>query len=253
MLAEQRRALILAEINRTGGVRIADLPGCLGVSGVTARRDVEALADRGLVARVRGGALALVPGGAPGPAGRQRARLAIARSAAALVRPAEAIGILAGATTALLARELLELPGLTVVTNAVAVADAFHHEGRPDQTVVLIGGVRTRTGALVGPVAEHTAAGLNLDVLFLGAYGMTPRAGFTIPDAAEARTGAKLIAAARRVVVLADHTKWGVSGAALIAPLDGTDVLVTDAGLGPAARAALRRRVGRLIVADPAG
>ncbi|GIF21538.1 DeoR/GlpR family transcriptional regulator of sugar metabolism [Actinoplanes tereljensis] len=251
MYAEQRQAKILAEINRTGGARITDLGDRLGVSGVTARRDVEALAERGLVARVRGGAMALTPGPAlaagPGPS-RYREKTAIARTAARLVRPAEAIGILAGRTTMLLARELIDVPGLTVVTNALAVADAFHHEGRPDQTVVLLGGVRTRSGALTGPVAEQTAAGLNLDVVFLSVYGMAPRAGFTTPDLAEARTSAALVGAARRVVVLADHGKWGVRSAAVIAPLDRADVLVTDDGLSQAGRSELRRQVGHLII-----
>ncbi|GAA2625712.1 DeoR/GlpR family DNA-binding transcription regulator [Paractinoplanes durhamensis] len=251
--AQQRQAEILAEINRTGGARITDLGTRLGVSGVTARRDVEALAERGLVARVRGGAMALTPGPAlaagPGQA-RRREKAAIARTAAALVRPAEAIGILAGSTTMLLARELLEVPGLTVVTNTIGIADAFHHDGLPDQTVVLLGGVRTRSGALAGPVAERTAAGLNLDVVFLSVYGMAARSGFTTPDPAEARISAALIATARRVVVLADHGKWGVHSAAVIAPLDGADVLVTDAGLSQPGRSALRQRVGHLIITE---
>ncbi|GAA0585468.1 DeoR/GlpR family DNA-binding transcription regulator [Paractinoplanes ferrugineus] len=271
MHAEQRRARILAEINRTGGARITELGTRLGVSGVTARRDVEALAGRGLIARVRGGAMALTPGPAlaagPGPAGDRapdasaagrsaagghRAKAAIARTAARLTRPAEAIGILAGSTTTLLARELLEVPGLTVVTNSLPVADAFHHEGLPGQTVVLLGGRRTRSGALAGPIAERTAAGLNLDVVFLGVYGMAVCAGFTTPDLAEARTATALLAAARRVVVLADHRKWGVTSAAVIAPLERADVLVTDTGLTQSGRSALRHRVGELIVADVA-
>ncbi|GIM90811.1 DeoR/GlpR family DNA-binding transcription regulator [Paractinoplanes toevensis] len=253
MYAEQRQARILAEINRTGGARITELGHRLGVSGVTARRDVEALAERGLVARVRGGAMALAPGPAlaAGPEPRRhREKAAIARTAARLVRPSEAIGVLTGSTTALLARELLGVPGLTVVTNSIEVADAFHHEGLPGQTVVLLGGVRTRSGALAGPVAEQTAAGLNLDVVFLSVYGMAVRSGFTTPDVAEARTSAALTAAARRVVVLADHGKWGVSSAAVIAPLDGADVLVTDAGLAQPGRSELRRRVGHLIVTE---
>lgn len=256
MSVEQRQARILAEINRTGGARIADLGIRLGVSGVTARRDVDALAARGLVARVRGGAVALTPGAvlaagpdADGCAGL-RATAAIARSAARLVRPAEAIGILAGRATMLLARELLGVAGLSVVTNAIPIADAFHRDGLPDQTVVLLGGVRTRSGALAGPVAERTAAALNLDVVFLTVGGMAPGSGLTTADHAEARTGAALVAAARRVVVLAHHGTWGVGGAATIAPLDRVDVVVTDAGLARPGRAQLRRRVGRLIVAE---
>ncbi|GAA3343795.1 DeoR/GlpR family DNA-binding transcription regulator [Amorphoplanes nipponensis] len=249
-----RQATILDVINRDGGARTTDLGHRLGVSRVTARRDIEALAGRGLVSRVRGGAIALTRG--PGPAGRRdggrrREKLAIARVAAGLARAGQAVGVLAGTTTALLAAALREVPGLTVVTNSIRVADVFHDDARPDRTVVLIGGTRTASGALVGPVAQHTAAGINLDLLFLGAHGMTARAGFTTPDPAEARTHGLLLRAARRVVVLADHTKWGVTGVATIAPLAAADVLVSDEGLGRTARAALRGHVGELRLAAP--
>jgi DeoR/GlpR family transcriptional regulator of sugar metabolism len=245
-----RQATILEVINRDGGARITDLGQRLGVSGVTARRDIEALADRGLVARVRGGAIATsrVLGGADR---RHREKLAIARCAADLAGAGQAVGILAGTTTALLAAELLEVPGLTVVTNSIRIADVFHDDARPDRTVVLIGGTRTATDALVGPVAQHTAAGINVDLLFLGAHGMTVRAGYTTTDLAEAQTHAMLVRAARRVVVLADHTKWGVAGVARIAPLASADVLVSDEGLGRTARAALREHVGELRLATP--
>jgi DeoR/GlpR family transcriptional regulator of sugar metabolism len=253
MFAEQRQAAILAEINRTGGARITDLGRTLGVSGVTARRDVETLAGRGLIGRVRGGGVALgslEPADRPKPVRRQREKLAIAQAAARLVQPGSAIGILAGSTTGLLARELLQVPGLTVVTNSIPVADVFHTDGPADRTVILIGGTRTRSDALVGPVAQHTAAGINLDVLCLGVHGMSVGAGFTLPSQAEARTVALLVSAARRVVVLADHTKWGTTGAATVAPLGAADILVTDAGMGRSARTALRPHVGDLVLAE---
>ncbi len=78
---------------------------------------------------------------------------------------------------------------------------------------------------------------------------MSPRTGFTTPNLMEADTNRALVAAARRLVVLADHTKWGTVGIATIAPLDDADVLITDSGLsagGP--RRQLAERVGELIV-----
>jgi DeoR/GlpR family transcriptional regulator of sugar metabolism len=149
------------------------------------------------------------PADRPEPVRRQREKQAIARAAARLVRPGEAIGILAGSTTGLLARELLRIPGLTVVSNSIGVADVFHAGGPADRTVLLIGRTRTRSDALVGPVAQHTAAGINLDVVHLGVHGMTVGAGFTLPSQAEARTVALLIRAARRVVVLATTPRRG--------------------------------------------
>lgn len=245
-----RQATILEVINRDGGARITELGRRLGVSGVTARRDIEVLAGRGLVARVRGGAIAMTRV-LDGAGCRHREKLAIARCAAGLAGAGQAVGILAGTTTALLATELLEVPGLTVVTNSIRIADVFHDDARPDRTVVLIGGTRTASDALVGPVAQHTAAGINVDLLFLGVHGMTVRAGYTTTDLAEAQTHGMLARAARQVVVLADHTKWGIAGVARIAPLAGADVLISDEGLGRTARAALREHVGELRLAAP--
>jgi DeoR/GlpR family transcriptional regulator of sugar metabolism len=255
VLAQQRQTSILEEVRRHGGARVADLVRSLGVSDMTIRRDIEALAERGLVAKVHGGAVALdratdEPGYATKAAQQQVEKQAIARAAAELVQPGQAVGISAGTTTATLARELLHTPELTVVTNSIPVADVFYTGGRPDQTVVLTGGTRTPSDALVGPVAQEALARINLDLLFLGVHGMSERTGFTTPNLAEADTNRALVAAARQVVVLADHTKWDLIGIATIAPLSGADVLVSDVNLAEEAQQALREQVGDLIIAE---
>lgn len=258
MLAHQRQSSILAEVTRQGGARVADLVRSLGVSDMTIRRDIEALAERGLVAKVHGGVVAVgraadEPRYSTKSTQQQPEKLAIARAAAALAQPGQAIGISAGTTTATLAAGLLTIPDLTVVTNSIPVEDAFYRGGRADQTVVLIGGTRTVSDALVGPVAETALARVNFDVLFLGVYGMNPHAGFTTPNLAEAEINRALLAAARQVVVLADHTKWDLIGIATIAPLTAAHVLITDTGLNRAARTLLRDQVGQLIVVPPDG
>ncbi len=255
MLAQQRQTSILEEVKRHGGARVADLVRELGVSDMTIRRDIEALAERGLVAKVHGGAVALdratdEPGYATKSAQQQAEKMGIARAAAALVQPGQAVGISAGTTTATLAYELLGTAELTIVTNSIPVADVFYQGGRPDQTVVLTGGTRTPSDALVGPVAQEALARINLDLLFLGVHGMNARTGFTTPNLAEAETNRALVAAARQVVVLADHTKWDLIGIATIAPLSGADILITDPQLPEEAQAILREHVGDLIIAE---
>jgi DeoR/GlpR family transcriptional regulator of sugar metabolism len=140
-----------------------------------------------------------------------------------------------------------------VVTNSIPVANALYPSARTDQTVVLTGGMRTPSDALAGPVAEAAVASLNVDVLFLGVHGMSLRTGFTTPNLMEAGTNRLFVNAARRLVVLADHTKWEMVGIATIARLEDADVLVTDTGLDPEARKQLADRVGELIVVDPTG
>lgn len=255
MLAQQRQAVILERVRRGGGVRVSDLVAEFGVSDMTIRRDLEALADRGLVSKVHGGATAIHPGSTDEPgfaakAIRQRAeKAAIALRAARLVQPGTAVALSAGTTTAELAQRLVGIPELTVVTNSIPVADVFYRGGRTDQTVVLTGGVRTPSDALVGPVAVATIASLHLDVLFLGVHGMSERAGFTTPNLMEADTDRALVAAAERLVVLADNSKWGTVGISSIAALSDADVLVTDAGLPEAARTTLAESVGELLIA----
>ncbi|MCW2638157.1 MAG: DeoR family transcriptional regulator [Dactylosporangium sp.] len=259
MLAQQRQSAILDLVRRQGGVRVSQLVRQFGVSDMTIRRDLETLAERGLVDKVHGGATVAGPGSTEEPgfdakSVRQRMeKSAIAERASHLVEPGTAVALSAGTTTAALASLLLDVPGLTVVTNSIPVADALYRSGRSDQTVVLTGGIRTPSDALAGPVAEAAIASLNVDVLFLGVHGMSPRTGFTTPNLMEAGTNRLLVAASRRLVVLADHTKWETVGIATIAPLEDADVLITDSRLPAEVRAQLGERVGELIVVDIPG
>ena len=91
---------------------------------------------------------------------------------------------------------------------------------------------------------------LNVDMLFLGVHGMSTHAGFTTPNLMEAETNRALVAAARRLAVVADHTKWELVGISTIAQLHDAQMLITDAGLSPAARDQLSAEVGELVVAD---
>jgi len=256
-LPAQRQERILGEVTRTGGVRVSELTELLGVSDMTVRRDLDTLARRGLVKKVHGGAT-LPRGGStdePGfeakSAQERPAKDAIARRAAAFVEPGTAVAVTAGTTTHAFAHHLARVPGLTVVTNSLPVAEVLDASGRPDQTVVLSGGIRTPSDALVGPVAVRAIRSLHVDWAFMGVHGIHPEAGFTTPNLLEAETNRAVLASARRLVVLADHTKWEVVGLSTIAAIEQASVLITDSRLSEAAREALGARVGELIVVEP--
>jgi DeoR/GlpR family transcriptional regulator of sugar metabolism len=257
-LARQRHEVILAELRRRGAVRVSDLSALLGVSDMTVRRDLETLDRSGLLDKVHGGATLRderttdEPGFEAKSQRNTREKHAIAMAAAGLVRPGTAIGITAGTTTWQLAFHLLDIADLTVVTNSVRVADVLHQSHRSDRTVVLTGGLRTPSDALVGPVTVSALRSLHLDLVFMGVHGMSNRAGFTTPNLMEAETNGAFVEATEHLVVLADHTKWGVTGLCSMAPLHAASVLVTDRGLSTGAIDLLREEVGRLIVADPA-
>lgn len=259
MLARQRQALILERIRADGAVRVAELARELSVSDMTVRRDLEVLHDRGLLEKVHGGATSLStlalfePGFAAKSSLQQPEKAAIAGAAADLIEPGMAIAISAGTTTHAMAARVAEIPGVTVVTNAIGLAEVLHRVGRRDQTVILTGGTRTPSEALVGPFAVAQIRSIHVDLVFMGVHGMDAKAGFTCPNLLEAETDEALIEAGRRLVVLADHTKWGVVGIASIARLDQADVLVTDMHLPADAAAILAEHVGRIVVADPGG
>ncbi|MFF0200334.1 DeoR/GlpR family DNA-binding transcription regulator [Streptomyces sp. NPDC005017] len=261
LLAEQRRALILDEVRRRGGVRVNELTRKLGVSDMTVRRDLDSLARQGVLEKVHGGAVPLMEASTHEPGFEAKSGLeptakeGIARAAAALVVPGSAVALSGGTTTYALAQRLVDVPDLTVVTNSVRVADVFHAAQRssaPVQgaaTVVLTGGVRTPSDSLVGPVADQAISRLHFDVLFLGVHGISVEAGLSTPNLAEAETNRRLVLAARRVVVVADHTKWGTVGLSSFATLEEVDTLVTDAGLPPEARAEISEHLPSLVVA----
>jgi DeoR/GlpR family transcriptional regulator of sugar metabolism len=254
-LAPQRQARILEEVQRGGAVRVSELASLLGVSDMTVRRDLDGLARRGLLAKVHGGATAVRTTALDEPgfeAKRVRESVekdAIAASAASFVRPGFAVALTAGTTTWALARHLRGVPELTVVTNSIPVAEILYREPQADQTVILTGGIRTPSDALVGPVAVATIHSLHVDVVFMGVHGMDAKSGLTTPNLMEADTNRAFVMAASRLVVTADHTKWGVIGLSQIAPLDAVDVVVTDDLIDSDARAVLAERVGELVVA----
>jgi DeoR/GlpR family transcriptional regulator of sugar metabolism len=257
VLARQRQTFILERIREDGGVRVAELARDLNVSDMTVRRDLELLHNRGLVEKVHGGATALPgsalfePGFAAKSALQEPEKEAIAEAAVGLVNPGTAIGISAGTTTYALSRRLIDVPGLTVVTNSVPVADVLHRAGRTDQTIILTGGVRTPSDALVGPFAVAALRTIHVDLVFMGVHGIDPHSGFTTPNVLEADTNRALVESGRRLVVVADHTKWGVVGISSIARLNEADTVVTDAGLEDAARELLRAEVRELVITEP--
>lgn len=260
MLAAARHQAIVDAVQRERVVRVSDLALQLGVSLMTVRRDIDLLEEAGRLERIHGGAK--MPGDAsthePGfelkSTQLTAEKRAIALEAASLVQEGMAVGLSAGTTTWALARELASGPRITVVTNSVRIADLFHNgessgTNRSGSTVILIGGERTPSDALVGPIATGALRQLHLDILFLGVHGMDAQAGFTTPNLLEAETDRAFVAAARKVVVLADHTKWGTLGISTIAALDEADEVISDSGLSAEAQRSLQEQVSRLRIA----
>lgn len=241
MLARQRHDLILDAVRRQGSVRVRELSELLNVSDMTVRRDLDLLATQRLVDKVHGGATRVgnQSSNEPGFQAKQRRQQVekdrIAATAAGMVNAGSAIGLTAGTTTWSMAKYLVDVPNLTVVTNSSSVAQMLYSADRSDRTVVLTGGVRTPSDALVGPIAMGALARLHVDVVFMGVHGMDASVGYSTPNIAEAELNTAFLRAAERSVVVADHTKWGTRGLAQIAPLEVADVVISDDELPSAA------------------
>jgi DeoR/GlpR family transcriptional regulator of sugar metabolism len=256
VLALRRRELIAARVQRHGSVRVSDLTTELGVSDMTIRRDLETLTQQGLLTKVHGGATVaseiaattLEPGFLVKSSEQTAEKEAIAAAAARLVRPGMAIGLTAGTTTWHLATHLVDIPDLVVLTNSIRILETLLTDERPHRNVMLVGGIRTPSDALVGPLAVQALVGLHLDQVFLGVHGMTERAGFTTPNLLEADTNRAFVAASERLIIVADHSKWDTVGLASIAPLNAADTVITDDGLDPAAIERLRAHVDDVVV-----
>ena len=235
MYAQERQQEILRRAREQGRVDVVTLADILDVTTETIRRDLTVLERAGVVRRVHGGAIPVERlGFEPAVAARDVVMTAekerIAKAALAELPDDGAIVIDAGTTTGRFAEAIPADRELTVVVNSPPLATVL--AVRPNLTVVMLGGrVRGRTLATVDDGALRPLARLNVDVAFIATNGCSAQRGLTTPDPAEAAVKRAMIAAARRTVLLADHTKVGDVHFAAFASMADIDVMITDTGL----------------------
>jgi DeoR family transcriptional regulator, fructose operon transcriptional repressor len=238
MYAAERQQAILKLARERGRVEVPGLAEEFEVTAETVRRDLKALARAGMVRRVHGGA---IPVGRldfePDLSEREATAVAqkerIARAALAELPEEGSVILDAGTTTAALAAALPLDTTLTVVTHALPLAARL--ADHPGIELHVVGGrVRHRTRAAVDAWALRTYGEITADVLFLATNGFSTDSGLTTPDLAEAAVKRTLIAAARRVVLLADSGKFGQQHFARFGALGQVQLLITDDGLSPA-------------------
>src|SRR6266496_2028634 len=195
MRQAERLEAILEWLSGAGSVNVTDISEELGVSAATVRRDLNLLERQRLLGRTHGGAVAQgVLYELPlryKSARHKEEKLRIAREAAARVADGHAVGLTGGTTTTEVARALVDHQRLTVVTNALNIASEL--AVRPNLKLVVTGGVaRSESYELVGPLAEQSLAGVNLDAVFLGVDGISLAAGLTTHHEVEAHTNLAL-------------------------------------------------------------
>ncbi|WP_046471128.1 DeoR/GlpR family DNA-binding transcription regulator [Allosalinactinospora lopnorensis] len=231
MDSTERLDLIVGRLREAGEVSVVGLAELTGHSEMTIRRDLDQLAAKGVLRRVRGGAVSLVPRGQEPPyAIRERqaaeAKKRIARAVAGLIGDGQAVVVDGGTTAAEAARELAGRP-ITAMPLGLQAAQAL--SGGRDTTVLMAGGeVRPGELALVGPLTEASLNALRFDTAVLGCCGLSVNEGITAHDLPEVAVKRCAMRSAQRTVMAVDSTKLGRVTMGYVAPVGDIDTLVTD-------------------------
>lgn len=240
---------IIGLLRERGRASVPEIADHLAVASATVRRDLERLAREGRLIRTYGGAAFGTSGGSDPQAAEATAeKRAIGAAAAALVHDGQTILISSGSTTAALARRLTNHHGLTVITNALDVANTLV-DADGIELIVLGGVVRPRMHSLLGHLTELAATELRADTLFMGIPAVSLEHGLMSDHMPEILGDRAMRRMVREVVVLADSRKFQRVAPAYVFGLDEVSTIVTDAGIDPAIRSALEDRGIRVVVA----
>ena len=239
MLEKERDNLILKLVDERSIVSVGDLLDLLGASEATIRRDINALAEKGEVKRIRGGAEAVRPRHQPHLVGMPFAmsqdvsvpqKRAIARAASELIGPGESI-IINGGTTTFALVEFLENSDLDILTNSFPIAAKLFATSR--NRITLPGGTIFREQNIVlSPFENDTIESFWGNKLFVGCYGLN-RFGMMEADPLIVQAQTKLLKRSEHVIVMADSSKLRRKSAMIVAGLDRINTIVTDDGAKP--------------------
>lgn len=258
LIPAQRRQRIRDYLALHGVAHGAALSELLKVSEATIRRDLDWLEGEGIVERTHGGAalshrLPNEPDYANSAQAHPLEKRSIGAAAAALVQEGDTLFINSGTTATQVMRHI-RAANVTIITNNVSAALELGKTGAAQLELILLGGAfRPRAKSVAGRFALETLRQMVAAKAFIGVDGMSPKYGFTTPTADEAEIARMMIERTRGgVMVVADHSKWGVVSNFEIAPLNRAQTLITDAGLEAEARAELAALAIEVVLAQPA-
>jgi DeoR family transcriptional regulator of aga operon len=229
---EERQEELRRLIEQHVRITVTEVCAAFAVSEATARRDLDALAERGDLLRVHGGAVA-IRRAPPEPPALQRSveqsscKPRIGYLAAGLIEDGETVFLGSGTTVLEVAHHLRQRQGLTVITNSLLVINAL--SDATGVTLISLGGMLRRSElSFIGPITEDAVAQLHADRVVMGIRAFDPEEGLTSEYLPEMRTDRALLTIGKQVVIVADHTKIGRVSTAFVAPSTAVDILVTD-------------------------
>jgi len=262
-LAIERRMNIVKAVNMHKTATVAEIAEWLETSPATVRRDLTWLDEQGLIARTRGGATAIdYPSQAllrrSVPAYEQRLneyieeKQSIGQCAAEHIRDGETIILDACSTNHYVLPFLAKKRDLTVITNSLYISKELMtiSETNPSLTVICSGGTLfMRSYSFIGMIAEQALSQFYVDKAFIGLRGISLHHGLTSPFPEEIPVKRQMIKCAQQVFILADHTKFNLTFASLIAPLNAVHTLITDARITPEVARQMSAAIPHLVIA----
>ena len=241
VFARERQEHIARIVEEDGRARVADLAARFSVSSVTIRKDLVLLESEHRLVRTHGGAI-ILDRSRPELSFEIRERLQvdekvrIGAAAAALVHDGESIVMDASTTALSMGRHLKarqDWSQVTVITNGLRLASEL--AGHPGITILMLGGrVRWEALSVVGQLGDGLFSRINVQKAFLGAAGFTLESGLSDTTDEEVQMKRSMVAAAREVIAIVDHTKWERTAFATFCATDQISIVLTDeAAPGP--------------------
>lgn len=248
----QRRVLIIEKLNAEGQVDVISLSKALKVSEVTIRNDLTRLEQKNMLIRARGGAIKVDRVGidfALSDKNKQQfeEKKRIGKAAADLIEDGDTIILDSGTTTMEIAKNLSNVADLTVITNALNVANQLAEHQKAN--IIIPGGfLRKNSLSLVGATAEESFKNYFCDKLFLAVDGLSTSHGLSTPNVEEAHLNRIMMGISKQIIVVADSSKFHKRSFAFIAPITEIDIVVTDKGISAEDQKKLENGGVRVIV-----
>ena len=236
MMASERRRLILERVAESQAIEAQALADELNVSVMTIRRDIKRLEQDGFLRQTYGGATVHITKSVELGFNSRALQYAaqkrmIGACAARMIEPGQTLFLGEGTTTSQFAQFLPPHPHLQVITASLSHASLL--ASRNIRVIVLGGKLHSDELTMTGPIAEATLQRFYADVCILGAAGIEAQVGVTELDYEIAALHRSMMERARRVLVLADHSKLGFRAPAVVAPVSLVTTLVTDDAASP--------------------
>ncbi|HJZ39458.1 MAG TPA: DeoR/GlpR family DNA-binding transcription regulator [Bacteroidales bacterium] len=248
-MLNERQNKILKFLGHDDQTTVNDLSARLNVSSVTIRQDLNYLETEGLLKRVHGGAVLKDADDLSNRLGiNYEKKLRIARKVSTYVNEGETILIESGSVNALLARELVGLKKVTIITTNVYIARQFRKNEQAN--IIILGGIyQHESESMVGKITKVCIDQINFDKAFIGIDGYTEETGFTQRDLFRAEISSHIIKRSGEVFVVSDSSKFGKTGLTNICYPDDIQHIATDIDLHESFRTGFSRKGIDLIVA----